>query len=75
MPVNLHIDYCSLSYLNLGVSLWNGYRNLNDISIGIEIVNVDEFEFNYTKAQLNSVINLVKDIRSRWNIPDHFVVA
>ena len=60
-----------------GVSFWQGERDCNAASIGIEIVNPGH-EFGYRafpKAQIASVIALVADIRSRWTIPDDRIVA
>ena len=60
-----------------GVSFWQGERDCNAASIGIEIVNPGH-EFGYRpfpKAQIDQVIALVGGIRSRWTIPDDRVVA
>jgi N-acetylmuramoyl-L-alanine amidase len=60
-----------------GVSYWKGERNINGVSIGIEIVNPGH-EFGYrpfTEAQVAAVIELVGDIRSRWTIGDDRIVG
>ncbi len=60
-----------------GVSYWKGERNINGVSIGIEIVNPGH-EFGYRpfpEAQIAAVIALVADIRSRWMIPDDRIVG
>jgi len=60
-----------------GASFWRGRRNLNGDSIGIEIVNPGH-EFGYRPfpdAQIASVIELVKDIRTRWTIEDRDIVG
>ncbi len=60
-----------------GVSFWKGRRNVNGVSIGIEIVNPGH-EFGYrpfTQAQVAAVIALVADIRGRWTIEDDQIVA
>ena len=60
-----------------GVSFWRGERDCNTASIGIEIVNPGH-EFGYRafpKAQIDQVIALVSDIRSRWTISDDRIVA
>ena len=60
-----------------GVSFWQGERDCNGVSIGIEIVNPGH-EFGYRafpKAQIDKVIALLGDIRSRWTIPDDRILA
>jgi N-acetylmuramoyl-L-alanine amidase len=60
-----------------GASYWRGRRNLNGDSVGIEIVNPGH-EFGYRPfpdAQIASVIELVKDIRTRWTIEDRDIVG
>jgi len=60
-----------------GVSYWKGERNINGVSIGVEIVNPGH-EFGYRpfpNAQIAAVIELVGDIRSRWQIPDDRIVG
>ena len=60
-----------------GVSFWRGRRNLNGDSIGVEIVNPGH-EFGYRPfpdAQIAAVIELVGDIRSRWEIEDRDIVG
>jgi N-acetylmuramoyl-L-alanine amidase len=54
-----------------GVSFWKG-EEVNHASIGIEIVNPGH-EFGYRpfpQAQIDAVIALVADIRTRWSIDD-----
>ncbi len=60
-----------------GVSFWKGERDCNGVSIGVEIVNPGH-EFGYRpfpEAQVEAVIALLDDIRSRWSIPDERIVA
>ena len=60
-----------------GVSFWKGERNINGVSIGVEIVNPGH-EFGYrpfTEPQIAAVIELVGDIRSRWTITDDRIVG
>ena len=60
-----------------GVSYWRGRRNVNGESIGIEIVNPGH-EWGYRAfpdAQIESVIALVADIRTRWDIEDRDIVG
>ncbi len=60
-----------------GVSQWRGNTNINQRSIGIEIVNPGH-EFGYRAfpdAQMESVALLCKDILSRHDIPKRNIVA
>ena len=60
-----------------GVSFWKGETGLNDVSIGIEIVNPGH-EFGYRdfpRAQVDAVIGLLDGIRERWEIPDHRILG
>jgi N-acetylmuramoyl-L-alanine amidase len=60
-----------------GVSYWKGERNINGVSIGVEIVNPGH-EFGYRPfpdVQIAAVIALVGDVRSRWQIGDDRIVG
>ncbi len=60
-----------------GVSYWRGATNINQRSIGIEIVNPGH-EFGYrpfTPIQMTAVELLCRDILSRTDIPARNVVA
>ncbi len=60
-----------------GASYWKGQRNINGVSIGVEIVNPGH-EFGYRdfpKAQIDAVIALCADIRGRWTIDDGHIVG
>ena len=60
-----------------GLSFWKGERDVNSRSVGIEIVNPGH-EFGYRpfpEAQIASVIALVSDIRSRWQVEDGCIVG
>lgn len=55
-----------------GISGWNGYGSLNFSSIGIELFNNGHEEF--TVAQMESLVILLRDIASRYHIvPQNFV--
>lgn len=54
-----------------GVSHWRGRDNINHTSIGIELVNPGH-EFGYRSfpdVQIDSLLELLDGIRSRWEIP------
>ena len=60
-----------------GKSFWKGETDINNRSIGIEIVNPGH-EFGYRDfpdAQIETVIALVADIRSRWSIEHARIVG
>lgn len=60
-----------------GVSYWKGERNINGVSIGVEIVNPGH-EWGYhafPDAQIAAVIALTGEIRSRWMIPNDRIVG
>lgn len=60
-----------------GRGAWQGETDCNAASIGIEIVNPGH-EFGYRDfpaAQIDAVISLVSDIRTRWTIPDARIIA
>jgi N-acetylmuramoyl-L-alanine amidase len=55
-----------------GKGFWKGATDINAVSVGVEIVNPGH-EFGYRDfpdVQIEAVIDLIADIRSRWEIPD-----
>ncbi|MFS1538977.1 MAG: N-acetylmuramoyl-L-alanine amidase [Candidatus Phlomobacter fragariae] len=66
-----------------GLSNWNGRLNLNDSSIGIEIVNKgftegmlgDKIWYPFNEQQISSIIVLAQDIIKRHNITPDNVLA
>lgn len=60
-----------------GVSYWKGERNINAVSIGIELVNPGH-EWGYRAfpgAQIEVLIQLLGEIRGRWSVPDGRIVG
>lgn len=60
-----------------GRGAWQGETDVNAASIGIEIVNPGH-EFGYRlfpEPQIEAVIALVADIRTRWSIPDARIIG
>ena len=54
-----------------GISFWAGRTNLNDSSIGIEIVNLDGNKNPYSDEQIEAVMFLCQQIIAQYNIaPD-----
>lgn len=76
------VDENKRSY-HAGVSVWRNDKNLNDTSIGIEIVNAGYMAdatgkktfVAFDDAQVRKVAALVKDIVARYNIPATNVLA
>ncbi|MES2677833.1 MAG: N-acetylmuramoyl-L-alanine amidase [Pseudomonadota bacterium] len=58
-----------------GESFWAGRTNLNDSSIGIEIVNLDGNKNSYPDEQIEAVMLLCKQIIARHNIAPNCVLG
>jgi N-acetylmuramoyl-L-alanine amidase len=60
-----------------GASMWQGQEDINGLSIGIEIWNSGhEHDLeDYRTEQMDSLINLIEDIRRRWTIPNIGILA
>jgi N-acetylmuramoyl-L-alanine amidase len=55
-----------------GVSFWKGERDINSVSVGIEMVNPGH-DFGYPdfpEMQVEALIGLLDAIRGRWTIPN-----
>ena len=60
-----------------GVSFWKGERNVNGVSIGIELVNPGH-EWGYRAfpaPQISALIGLLDEVRGRWEVPDARIVG
>jgi N-acetylmuramoyl-L-alanine amidase len=71
-----HVDESRRAW-HAGVSYWQGKRDINAASIGIEIVNPGH-EFGYvdfTVAQIDSLEALLGDIKTRWTIKDAHILG
>ncbi len=55
-----------------GLSFWKGERDINAVSVGVELVNPGhEWGYRaYPDAQIEALIELLDEIRGRWEIPD-----
>jgi N-acetylmuramoyl-L-alanine amidase len=60
-----------------GVSYWRGCENLNDVSIGIEVVNPghEHGYRHFPQVQMHAVRDLTCDILHRYALPAEAVVA
>jgi N-acetylmuramoyl-L-alanine amidase len=60
-----------------GASFWKGERDINAVSIGVEIVNPGH-EWGYRPfpdPQIAAVIALLGEVRQRWTIPNARILA
>ena len=60
-----------------GAAFWAGQRDINNASIGVEIVNPGH-EFGYRRfpdVQIAAVIDLIGEIRGRWAIPNSRILG
>jgi N-acetylmuramoyl-L-alanine amidase len=60
-----------------GVSFWDGETDVNSISIGIELVNKGHSNgyHPFPQEQMQSLIKLCKDIKTRYEIPAENIVG
>ena len=58
-----------------GPSVLDGVPSLNDFSVGIEMVNLNDGKDPYTDAQIHAVAGILRFLRSRYVIPDSRVVS
>ncbi len=58
-----------------GVSELEGRTGVNDFSVGIELVNLNDGKDPYPEAQYQAVQRILQDLRTRWNIPDEHIVS
>ncbi|MBX3166475.1 MAG: N-acetylmuramoyl-L-alanine amidase [Candidatus Eremiobacteraeota bacterium] len=58
-----------------GVSELEGRTGVNDFSVGIELVNLNDGRDPYTEAQYQAVQRIIQDLRGRWEVPDSHIVS
>lgn len=60
-----------------GRAAWGACSDINSASIGIEIWNTGhEYDFEeFLPDQMDAVIALIRDIRTRWDIPDRHILG
>ena len=55
-----------------GVGAWQDRHNINDHSIGIELDSMGDI---FSEAQMAAVVALIQDIRTRYDIPNHYILG
>lgn len=59
-----------------GLSAWKDRENLNYCSIGIELLNHDyDFDAPFDERQIEALINLINDIKTRHPIKDELILG
>ena len=58
-----------------GVSALEGRTGVNDFSLGIEMVNLNDGKDPYPDAQYKAVARIIKHVRSKHKIPDSHIVS
>lgn len=58
-----------------GVSELDGRRGVNDFSLGVELVNLNDGQDPYPEAQMLALARIIRDLRRRWDIPDGRIVS
>lgn len=56
-----------------GISNWRGVENLNNTSIGIELVNTGYESFD--TRQISALIELCRGLKKKYDIPDHNIIG
>lgn len=64
-----------LTSWHAGVSELEGKPGVNGFSIGIELINLNDGKDPYPPAQVQSLSKVIRDIRSRWRVPDSRIVS
>ena len=60
-----------------GESYWQGCRDINGCSIGIELANPGHSHgyLPFPEAQINALLELCQDIRTRWDVPPYRILG
>ena len=58
-----------------GVSTWMGEGNLNNTSVGIEMVNLNDGNDPYPPEQLQAVAGIIRFVRNYYPVPDSRIVS
>jgi N-acetylmuramoyl-L-alanine amidase len=58
-----------------GKSEWRGVPNVNDYSLGIELVNLNDGQDPYPEAQYRSLVKLCQALTHKYSIPTEDIVG
>lgn len=58
-----------------GTSVLEGVPKVNDFSVGIEMVNLNDGKDPYSPEQMEAVAGIIRLIRSRYDVPDSRIVS
>lgn len=58
-----------------GSSVLEGAAHVNDFSVGIEMVNLNDGNDPYNEPQIQAVAGILRFLRSRYDIPDSRIVS
>lgn len=58
-----------------GVSYWDGFDGLNKYSIGIEFINSNPFEKEFSQQQIKSGVNLASFLIDKYNIKSRYILG
>ncbi|MBT9584476.1 N-acetylmuramoyl-L-alanine amidase [bacterium] len=58
-----------------GVSELEGRPGVNDFSVGVELINLNDGKDPYPNAQVAALARIIQDLRSRWSVPDGRIVS
>ncbi len=68
------VDDNNIAY-HAGVSYWNEFENLNNNSLGIEMINSNPFENNFSEKQMESAIILAKYLIDKYQILPRYILG
>lgn len=66
------VDESERAY-HAGVSSFDGYTDLNDLSIGVCIESYERTESEVTEAQYEALLELIRNIKERYDIKTDYV--
>ncbi|HLJ54479.1 MAG TPA: N-acetylmuramoyl-L-alanine amidase [Chthonomonadaceae bacterium] len=58
-----------------GASVLDGVGKVNDFSVGIEMVNLNDGVDPYSEEQMQAVAGIIRLVRSRYDVPDARIVS
>ena len=58
-----------------GVSELEGRTGVNDFSVGVELINLNDGHDPYTDAQYRALAKIIGHLREHWSIPDARIVS